>query len=95
VWNEGKENVIDELTDPGIVAHGLLDPQGREVKGIPEFKEFYRLFNSAFSGVRANVEFTVTEGDPDGGLPHLQRPPQRDATGHRTQRQGCESSRAW
>jgi predicted ester cyclase len=63
VWNKGREAAIDELATPDVKAFGLTNPDGTEVKGIPEFKAFYRSFQSAFSNIHIEVEDTVTEGD--------------------------------
>jgi predicted ester cyclase len=63
VWNKGREDAIDELSTPDVIAHGLTHPDGTEVKGRAEFKEFYRAFKSAFTNIHIEVEDTVTEGD--------------------------------
>jgi steroid delta-isomerase-like uncharacterized protein len=63
VWNKGRENVIDELLAPHAVGHGLQTPDGKDVTGVPAFKDFYKVFNSAFSDIHVKVEDTVTQGD--------------------------------
>lgn len=63
VWNKGREAAIDEMAAPDIKGHGLTDPDGNEIDGLPAFKSFYQTFRSALSGIRVEVEDTVTEGD--------------------------------
>ena len=63
VWNKGNESVIDEMLDPNVVGHGLVDADGKEVHTIPAFKAFYKQFRSAFPDIQVKVEDTVTEGD--------------------------------
>ena len=63
VWNKGREDAIDELSTPDVIAHGLTNPDGSEVKGQLAFKEFYRSFRSAFPNIHIEVEDTLTEGD--------------------------------
>jgi steroid delta-isomerase-like uncharacterized protein len=61
VWNEGKENVIDELMHPQIVGYGLT-PDGSPV-GVTEFKVFYHNLRSAFPDVHVAVEDAFEEGN--------------------------------
>jgi predicted ester cyclase len=63
VWNQGREATIDELCDPNVRGHGLVDPQGNQVAGIESFRAFWRAFRSAFSDIHVDVQDTVTEGD--------------------------------
>lgn len=63
VWNKGNEHAIDQMLAPGSVAHGLVDPGGNEVAGAFQFKQFWRTMRSAFSGIRVDVQQTVSEGD--------------------------------
>jgi predicted ester cyclase len=63
VWNKGREAAIDEMSGPEIKGHGLTNPDGNEVEGLPAFKVFYKSFRSAFSDIHVEVEDTVTEGD--------------------------------
>ena len=42
VWNKGRESAIDELADPDMVAHGLVDARGEPISGVAKFKEFWR-----------------------------------------------------
>jgi predicted ester cyclase len=63
VWNEGREEAIDEMSNPDSKGNGLTYPDGKEVDDRPAFKELYKLFRGAFSDIHIHVEETVTEGD--------------------------------
>ena len=63
VWNQGREATIDELLAPDVVGHGLVDPNGNEVKGIESFRSFWRAFQATFSDIHVDVQEVVTEGD--------------------------------
>lgn len=59
VWNQGREEVIDEIFPNGL-AHGL----GNEpVRGSNNYKPFYRAFKDAFPDVKITVEDWVLDGD--------------------------------
>jgi steroid delta-isomerase-like uncharacterized protein len=63
VWNKGREEAIDEMAIPDAITHGLEHPDGTPVKGREAFKDFHKVFCSAFSDVHVKVEDTLTEGD--------------------------------
>ena len=63
VWNEGREEAIDELFAEVGVAHGLAVESGAELRGPGDFKPFFRNFRGAFPGIKVTVEDTVSEGD--------------------------------
>jgi predicted ester cyclase len=63
VWNQGRASTIDELLDPNAIAHGFLDSDGNEVKGIEAFKTLHGTFRAALTNLRIKVEETVSEGD--------------------------------
>ena len=63
VWNKGRAETIGELADPDLIAHGLVDSSGNEVRGVESFKSFYEGFRGAFPDIQVMVEDTVTEGD--------------------------------
>jgi steroid delta-isomerase-like uncharacterized protein len=63
VWNKQREAAIDEMTIPEVTTHGLEHPDGTVVKGREGFKDFHKLFCSAFSDIHVKVEDTLTEGD--------------------------------
>ena len=62
VWNNGREDAIDELMDPDAVIHGL-----DEVKepGTDAFKQFYRSFRNQFPEVNVEVQEVVAESDKE------------------------------
>ena len=63
VWNQGREEAIDELFAEEGVAHGLADVAGGALRGPSGFKPFFRSFREAFPEIEVVVEDTVTEGD--------------------------------
>jgi steroid delta-isomerase-like uncharacterized protein len=63
VWNQGREEAIDEMFAPDGVAHGLKSAEGESIRGTEQFKELYRSFRRAFPNIRITVDETVTEGD--------------------------------
>ena len=63
VWNQGRESAIDEMASEDIVAHGLVDAQGREISGREKFHEFWRQFRGAFPDIRIEVNDEMVEGD--------------------------------
>jgi steroid delta-isomerase-like uncharacterized protein len=63
VWNKGRAEAIDDMLDPNVIGHGLVDPSGNEVRGVEAFKSFYESFRRAFPDIQVTVEDTVTEGN--------------------------------
>ena len=63
VWNKGREEAIDEMSHPDLVAHGLVDSNGNEVRGVEGFKEFFRGFRNSFPDIQVTVEDAIVEGD--------------------------------
>jgi steroid delta-isomerase-like uncharacterized protein len=63
VWNNGREEAIDELFDEKGVAHGLADETGEPLRGAAGFKPFFRRFREAFPEIEVTVEDTISEGD--------------------------------
>jgi steroid delta-isomerase-like uncharacterized protein len=62
VWNQGREETIDELAAADSVIHGLGEG-GRQIRGPDGFRGFYYPFRSAFSNFNVKVEDTIAEGD--------------------------------
>ena len=60
VWNNGREDAIDEMMDANAITHGL-----DEIKepGIEGFKQFFRNFKSQFPEIHVEVEDVVSQGD--------------------------------
>lgn len=63
VWNNRREEAIDEMFEYDGIAHGLADQSGNEPRGPEGFKPFYRSFVSAIPDLHVDVEDAVVEGD--------------------------------
>jgi steroid delta-isomerase-like uncharacterized protein len=63
VWNNGREDAIDEMMDEGCVANGLADESGRAPRGPAEFKPFFRKFRGAYPEINVVVEDVISEGN--------------------------------
>ncbi len=63
VWNQAREESIDELAAPDVVAHGLFDAEGNEISSREKFKIFYHKFRSAFPDNRVDVPDHLIDGD--------------------------------
>lgn len=60
VWNQRREEAIDEMMVDDVVAKGLPpEPIGNR----EAFKQFYRLFISAFPELSITVEEVISAGD--------------------------------
>jgi steroid delta-isomerase-like uncharacterized protein len=62
VWNQGREETVDELFAADTIAHGLGEENAAS-SGPEGFKAFLRNMRSAFPDVRIVVEDTVVQGD--------------------------------
>lgn len=62
-WNQGREEAIDEMVDPEVVAYGLTDAEGETVRGREDFRRFFRQFRSAFPDIHVDIEETISDGD--------------------------------
>ena len=60
VWNNGNENVIDEIMHPDAKAYGL---DAEPLIGPSGFKPFYKAFNDAYSDINVTVEKLFVDGD--------------------------------
>ena len=60
VWNQQREEAIDEMMTEDVVIHGLPDGP---IVGRENFKPFFRAFSAAFPDVHIEVHDVVTEGD--------------------------------
>lgn len=63
VWNQGREEAIDELFAAEGIAHGLLDENGQELRGPAGFKPFFHRFRAAFPDIQVTIEDCICEGD--------------------------------
>jgi steroid delta-isomerase-like uncharacterized protein len=62
VWNEGREETIDELMAPEAVAHGLAGAD-QVHRGPAAFKPFWIELRRAFPDIRFTIDDVVSEGD--------------------------------
>ena len=60
VWDDGREDAIDELMAPPCVAYGL---PGGPIQGPTAFKPLFRTFREALGDLSIEVTRTVCEGD--------------------------------
>lgn len=58
VWNNGREDAIDEMLDENGIVHGL---EGVNEPGPAGFKIFYQTFRQQFPKVNVEVEDVVSE----------------------------------
>jgi steroid delta-isomerase-like uncharacterized protein len=63
VWNKRQAETIDRLLAPDVIAHGLVDENGNEIRGPSEFKKFFMQFTKAFPDIQVEVADTISEGD--------------------------------
>jgi steroid delta-isomerase-like uncharacterized protein len=59
VWNQGREDAIDELMTQDSLVHGLEV----QIQGPAAFKPFWRKFKAAFPDMRITVEQCLIDGD--------------------------------
>ena len=60
VWNQKREEAIDEMMTEDVVIHGLGD---EPIVGRENFKPFFRSFSSAFPDIQVTVEDVITDGN--------------------------------
>lgn len=63
VWNNGRDEVIEELFDENGIAHGLGDDPAHPIKGPSGYRPFYATFRQAFPNIMVVVEDVISEGD--------------------------------
>lgn len=63
VWNQKREDAIDEMFAEDGIANGLNDAEGNPLRGPEGFKTLHRAFLSAYPDLIITVEDTVCEGD--------------------------------
>jgi predicted ester cyclase len=67
VWNNRREDAIDEMLDDDVVGHGLTNAEGDTIRGKEDFKNLHRTFLSTYPDLKITVEDIVTEGDKMAG----------------------------
>ena len=63
VWNQKREDAIDEMFATDGIANGLEDAEGKPIRGPEGFKVLHRAFVSAYPDLHITIEDTVVEGD--------------------------------
>ena len=63
VWNQKRESAIDELMADDAMVHGIVGPDGKEIRGPAAFKPFFQQFCAAFPDIRITVEDALVDGD--------------------------------
>lgn len=62
VWNQQREDTIDELCSKNAVGYGQT-ADGSPIRGPDNFKLFWKQFLSAFSSIHVEIHRTIAEGD--------------------------------
>jgi steroid delta-isomerase-like uncharacterized protein len=62
VWNQGREQTIDDLCAKHAVGHGQT-PDGSDLVGPDHFREFWKAFRAAFTSIRVEIHQTIEEGE--------------------------------
>jgi steroid delta-isomerase-like uncharacterized protein len=63
VWNQGREDSIDELMAEDSVFHGIANVAGSVNNGRAAFKAFYKQFRATFPDIHFTVEDALVDGD--------------------------------
>jgi len=62
VWNQGREDLIDQFSTPEVPATGLGEGS-HQTRSREVFKAFYRTLRGAFPDIHVTIEDTIAEGD--------------------------------
>ena len=62
VWNHGREAAIDAMCSKDAIGHGQAQ-HGADIRGPAHFKQFWRSFRAAFSGIRIDIHDTIEQND--------------------------------
>jgi predicted ester cyclase len=62
VWNEGREQTIDEMCSKDAVGHGQTH-DGSDIVGPENFKHFWRAFRAAFTSIHVTFHQSIAEGE--------------------------------
>ena len=62
VWNERREDLMEEISAPDVVVHGSSGPKD-VFHGLEVFREMYRKLRRAFPDIHFTVEEAIGEGD--------------------------------
>jgi steroid delta-isomerase-like uncharacterized protein len=70
VWNEGREELMEELAAADVVCHGIAGPND-VMRGLDAgFRPLYARFRGAFADIHFTVEATLSEGDIEAARWH-------------------------
>ena len=61
LWNQGREETIDDMLAADAIVHGL--PGGGSAHGPEGFKPIFHQFKGAFPDMRIDIDKVVREGD--------------------------------
>ena len=64
VWNNGRDEAIDEMMETDAVVHGIDDIKERGTAG---FKQFFQNFRSQFPQLHVEVDEVVAQDDYETG----------------------------
>ena len=64
VWNQGREDAIDQILDADAVVHGI---EGIDKPGPAGFKIFHRSFKEQFPTINITVDHVVSEDEYETG----------------------------
>jgi len=62
VWNQGREQTIDEMCSKDAVGHGQTH-DGTDIVGPESFRQFWRAFRSAFTDIHITFHQSFAEGE--------------------------------
>jgi predicted ester cyclase len=68
VWNEGREDLIDDLMSQKSIVHGIAEGQS---KGAEGFKSFYRNFKDQFSDIRVEIQEALSQDNLECALTNV------------------------
>ncbi|HET7003218.1 MAG TPA: ester cyclase [Puia sp.] len=68
VWNEGREDLIDDLMSQKSIIHGIAEGQS---KGAEGFKFFYRNFKAQFRDIRVDIQEALSQDNLECALTNV------------------------
>lgn len=71
VWNQGREDAIDEMFAEDGIGHGLPTDNGEPIRGPKDFKPFFKKFREAFPNIKVVVGETVSDGEKIASVCHV------------------------
>jgi predicted ester cyclase len=63
VWNQGREDAIDELLAADAVVHGMVAPGGGDIVGPAGFKPHYQALRATLGDISVTIEDVLIDGD--------------------------------